>query len=272
MKVTAAALPLIGHVVTAYGSPYGELIVAFADAVSPNGEEGSDEDEKGDGVDDEGNETEAEGTAAALTDGATESPKRQTAEDSLNASVDIVREALVGSATVVVPVRDGDALTSADNYKVLIGCDRPCHAYVAQLDATGRLDPILPSPLVDVTNPLPAGRVSAVPGGSEWLYLDENLGVEQIYVIVSETPRPDIERVFERVARANAGLVQLEKISLASADRMPLTRGLAGVRPGEAVAVEKSDGENARYVATLLEAADDEIVLTRWFNHLPADR
>ena len=278
-RATMAALPLIGRVVTAYGSPYADLIVAFAAAIAPerDDEDYGDEDYDDEDYDDEDYDNEfAQDIDFGDLDGP--APRRERSDrrrregdalaiDVLVAEVDVVRESRGGGAVRVAPVRNGETLTAEDNYKVQISCNRDCYAYVAQLDTTGRLDPILPSGFVDVQNPLPADRLTALPSADNWFFLDDSTGIEQIYFILSSEPRPDIEAIFTRISAANENLELLEPVSLQPEERLPLTRGIGGVRTGRATLVTTSDGFEASYVSTVLESIDAELVVTRWFRH-----
>lgn len=192
----------------------------------------------------------------------------ETAEagvDKLIAQVDIVREVVTNGQSSSVPVRDGDTLNADDNYKVQVGCNTECYAYIAQLDATGRLDPILPSSLVTVSNPLPGNDMHSIPAGDSWFFLDNNKGVEQVYFILSQTPRDDIELIFQQLSRANASLQQQKAVSID--EPLVLAKGIGGVRPGRRETVELPDGSEGNYLATLLQSVEAEIVITRWFNH-----
>ncbi len=82
------------------------------------------------------------------------SDQSATAAKKLTAEIDIVREVVKNKRPMAVPVRNGDVLTGKDNYKLQIACNADCYAYVAQLDSTGKMDPILPSKFVAIENPL----------------------------------------------------------------------------------------------------------------------
>ena len=156
-------------------------------------------------------------------------------------------------------------MTENDNYKVQLRCSVKCYAYIAQLDATGRMDPILPSTLVDDKNPLLADQTYSIPRGNDWFYLDSNKGVEQIYFVFSRTPRDDIEDIFEQFTEANKNLVKKKSISIEKP--LVLSRGIAGVRKGNLETIALSNGQESQYVSTVLQSIEAELVITKWFNH-----
>ena len=156
-------------------------------------------------------------------------------------------------------------LTENDNYKLQIACSVDCYAYVAQLDSTGRMDPILPSQFVSLRNPLAAGTTYSMPDGNNWFYLDSNKGVEQVYFILSREPRADLERIFAEISAANENLKQQQAISIE--EPMLLERGIGGIRQGTPQTVQFPSGEQGEYLSTLLEATEGELVVTRWFKH-----
>ena len=160
---------------------------------------------------------------------------------------------------------DGDTLSATDNYKIQISCNTDCWAYVAQMDATGKVDPILPSGFVNVSNPLTANELYSLPEGNNWFYLDDNIGVEQIYFIVSRTPRADIEAVFTQFESINKNLVQKSTIKVQKP--FVLTRGIQGIRAAQEQMVTTRNGKRMTYEPTQLESLGGDVVITRWFNH-----
>lgn len=280
-QASMAALPLIAKIGTAYGSPYASVIEAFTEAVVPDYEIIDQEEECYDG-NDEDNEHE-ENNENCYEDDFEEDYDEDYDKDegqdeysdnedddsevaTLLAQVDVVREVNTNGNSSGVAIRNGDTLSADDNYKVQLGCNTECYAYIAQLDATGKMDPILPSNLVSIENPVPANTLISFPSDDTWFFLDNNTGVEQIYFIVSRTPREDIELIFKQLSRANKNLTQLKSVSVDKP--MILTKGIGGVRKGKKQAVTLSNGQEGNYVSTLLRSVDAELVLTRWFNHI----
>ena len=137
--------------------------------------------------------------------------------------------------------------------------------YIAQLDATGKMDPILPSRFTSYRNPIRPGTLHDIPSGTNWFYLDANFGVETIYFIASQTPRPDIEQLFIQLESTNRTLIQQNKVSMDSA--YVVTRGIGGMRPGGSQPVSFQNGSQGQFSSTLIQSIQADFVMTRWFHH-----
>ena len=283
VKVGSATLPLIGRIAAAYGSPYAELINAFTGTVSDEEDYEDDyEDEDEEDYEDEENEelvadeTDDEETidnaVIAQASNSENGLYLATAQDSnldglnsLSAQVDIVREVHSNLGVTATTVKDGELLTPADNYKLQLGCSIECYVYIAQLDSTGKMQPIAPNQTLGIVNPIVANQIYSLPNGNDWFYLDDQTGVETIYVIVSKTARPDIDLIFEKITAANKLLVQKEELKIE--EPLLLTRGIGGVRAGSKATVEFQNGGQGDYISTVLQSIDADLVLTRWFQH-----
>ncbi len=110
-----------------------------------------------------------------------------------------------------------------------------------------------------------ANTTYSIPGGNKWFFLDENLGVEQVYFILSKTRRTDIEDIFQQISAANENLIRQAAISID--EPMLLERGIGGIREGQAQTVEFRNGQEGQYMSTMLESIEAELVVTRWFQH-----
>lgn len=269
-----AAVPLFTKLAIAYGSPYAEIIRVFADTVDPSwnadgkydrpsdddgGREAITERDHHDETDDVGDE----GPATTRRD--TRGTDAGFDRDGLTAQIDVVREHVENGRQIAVPVADGDVLSADDNYKLQIRCSRECFAYVAQLDSTGKMDPILPSGLVSLQNPLAGGVLYSIPEGNDWFYLDASKGVEQIYLVVSVESKPEIERIFAKLAEANRSLSVKSPITVETP--LVLTRGIGGVRQGQTQSVTFDNDRDGQYLSTVFESSGPELVITRWFDH-----
>jgi hypothetical protein len=183
----------------------------------------------------------------------------------LAVEIDVLKEVNENGRFFAKPVKNGDTLTQQDNYKVQYFCNMQCYVYIAQLDSIGKLEPIIPSNFVAWSNPMAPNKLYSVPEANNWFFLDENKGVEQIFFIVSKTPRPDIEQLFRKISAENKNLKQLQPVTI----DQPLytTRGIKGVREGRQQNVTFQNGSQGRYDATLFESVQADFVVTRWFYH-----
>jgi hypothetical protein len=183
----------------------------------------------------------------------------------LEVQIDLLKEVYEGGRYHARPIINGDTLTRDDNYKVMFKSNIRCFMYVAQLDSTGKLDPIFPSSRLSWGNPLESQVIYSIPQDNEWFYLDENTGVETVYFIASRTRRPDLEELFRNIELKNQSLTQLAYVSI---ERPPvITRGIGGVRLGSDQAVKFRDGSHGQYSSTLFSSIQADFVMTRWFYH-----
>jgi len=300
--LTIASLPLIANVTTAYGAGYAGVVAAFAESLVPgyvapearrddddyddenyDDEEYDDEEYDDEEYDDEYENDEYdeqdydeqdydEDRESDVSDfmgrdqtmAMEQFDSSNLEDDALNVQVNVLRESN-SRVRRGIPIRNGDRLTEDDNYKVQLRCSIECYAYIAQLDATGRMDPIFPSAFVDEQNPLFANQSYSIPSADDWFYLDSNIGIEQIYFIFSRTPRDDIDLIFEQLSQANENLVQKKAISIE--EPLVLTKGIAGVRKGNRESITLSNGAEGQYVSTVLQSIEAEMVITKWFRH-----
>jgi hypothetical protein len=189
----------------------------------------------------------------------------QVYQQPLNVNIDLVKEVYENGRYTAKPIADGDTLTGDDNYKVLFQCNMQCFMYVAQLDTTGKMDPIFPSQYVPWNNPLRSGVLYSAPPDRNWFYLDRNTGVETIYFIVSRTRRTDIEGIFRQLSEKNKTL--FHKVPVSIQEPLIVMRGIGGTRVGSQQSVQFNDGSQGNYASTLFNSIKADFSLTRWFHH-----
>jgi len=234
---------LVAAVSEAYGPEYGNLVNSFFQVAGYY------------------EQTQVQGAAQYPAFPATATP----AAGRLQVDIDVLKEAYVGGRYQALSVADGDVLTRQDNYKVAFRANTSCYVYIVQLDATGKMDPIFPGAYAGASNPVQAGTLYTVPANGQWFFLDQNTGIETIYFIVSQTRRPDLDRLVQQFAQTNPTLVQLSPLSLQQ--NVSFTRGIAGVRPGDKQPVSFQNGSQGQYSSTQFTSSAEELVLTRWFHH-----
>lgn len=195
------------------------------------------------------------GTTGGTSSGTTSRPAV-----SLQIDFDVVRQIGSGSAADVRSVRDGDVLTPRDNYKVLFSVHQACYVYVFQIDSTTKIDIIWP-PEGGSRSTSPGIAVS-VPPREDWFYLDENTGVEHIYVVASLEPIRKMEELFQSVR--STSWQRREKVSVR--DPVVIHRGIGGTQKGGAVDVLVKGGGSQSFDLTGYQSAG-QLSLTRWFRH-----
>jgi hypothetical protein len=144
------------------------------------------------------------------------------------------------------------------------------YIYIVAFDSTGWVQSLYPDPALGHRNPVPAGQEILLPG--EALYgLDAVTGVETIYILAANNPRPDIEAQMapylgkERPPGTGAVYRSVERPLI-------ISRGLTDLRPAsvnQAAASKTAPPDDSSLVMNSFLAADgaDELAITLWFNH-----
>jgi len=60
-------------------------------------------------------------------------------------------------------------------------------------DSLNKTNLLFPDPKINITNKINANINQSVPAQNRWFWLDENIGVETVYVLASESPRDNIK-------------------------------------------------------------------------------
>ncbi|MBI4244905.1 MAG: DUF4384 domain-containing protein [Planctomycetes bacterium] len=181
-------------------------------------------------------------------------------EDKLiSVEFDIVKQLGTGSSSVM-QLKDGDVLTSKDNYKIVFSASRPCYAYIFQIDATTKIDILLPEEgeRYDVTKSEPI----YAPAGDEWFYLDENKGVEHVYLIASINPILELEDLLKSVR----GTSWQMKTKVSVQKPVVINTVTEKSEHGGEAAVKTKDGKVYKLDLSRYQSAD-KVCLTRWFKH-----
>jgi len=166
-----------------------------------------------------------------------------------------------------IPLGNGDAMSSADNYRLLFMSEEPAYFYVFQVDSRGKLDWLFPKNdevlYSSGANPVKPNQWVRLPEGEYGFQLDDTVGIEHIYVVATSKPWEPLEGA---LAKASSGGGVNEKIESAFSLR---TRGVAQVRktaPELPPEMEASRSE----VQKLIRGEDGVLVVERWFRHVPA--
>jgi len=159
---------------------------------------------------------------------------------------------------------------AGDRVGLFFAPENTSYVYVVSVDGTGWTQTLFPDPALNHRNPVAADEEIVLPG--EELYgLDNVRGVETIYILASNQPRPDLEAQLQPFlgkerppATGGSSFRSVERPII-------ISRGLTGVRPGTAAPAAKAQSGNrpASLPLNTFVAADgeNEIALTLWFNH-----
>jgi Domain of unknown function (DUF4384) len=121
----------------------------------------------------------------------------RTSEDRLGLRCSVMLRDAQNQYNEVVP---GGVFHSGDHIRLSFLANRPGYFYVIQQGSTGAWSPIFPPPNSgDDANKVLAGQLQTIPTGTKSFAFDQNPGKEKLYVILSRTPIPDIDRVIQNL-------------------------------------------------------------------------
>lgn len=106
------------------------------------------------------------------------------------------------------PLSNGETVSSADNYRIIFQSEKAAYFYIFQIDSRGNLDLLFPfnknAPYSVGINPVSPEKWIQLPGENEAFHLDENLGIEHIYVVVTNNRWNAFEEVLSKATRSNS--------------------------------------------------------------------
>jgi len=184
----------------------------------------------------------------------------------------ILKEVSTPTGTTLMAINDGEVLhddgggASGDKFKISFRSDRSCYVYIVAIDGTGWATSVFPGEESALGNPVDAGRSYLIPDGTRWYALDENRGIEHVYLLASFVRRPDLESIqakfeaMERPERTNYRRVDEPAVA---------KRGIVAVGPGTPTRVSSESGDEQVVTPTsfLADFKGFDLVVTRWFEH-----
>ncbi len=183
-------------------------------------------------------------------------------------------------STGLVPVPDGGELRSmVDDYIFVVRTFAPGYLYIFQLGSHGNRFWLYPrNPHLNVStgiNPVKANTVLQLPGNAKTFYLDENAGVEHIYVVYSAAPWPALEAALAGETDSPVASGTALHLMLVSEPNLLRTRNVGRARQTPARTNVTVNLEEQTYTVALpsdpLVAAGAFLVLERWFQHVAAN-
>ena len=179
-------------------------------------------------------------------------------KEKLSADVGVFFEGADGKP---YPIRNGMVLYSNDNYAIYFKPGRTCYMYVFQEDSTGNVYRLFPNTAYGTeTNPVSKGKEYWVPAKDTWLYLDENVGRERLYIIAS------MERSQKLASLANASKNTPALSRKAFSDTIK-TMGPAGIRASRVSRVSMPDKSIAEVLSEKTFSEKSEFIHSVWFWH-----
>lgn len=160
---------------------------------------------------------------------------------------------------------DGATLPTGTKVKMTVNANTPAYLYMYQVDPSGAISVLFPDPRIEISNPLLAGADLVVPPSGTFDVNDKDIGTEQVHVVASINPMPQLASAVGQAA-ASPTAVTAEELDCASArgleykpaDGCPTSRGLGYV----------ADPSMSGYSAKAVNAAgDDAVHLIYRFEH-----
>ena len=92
-----------------------------------------------------------------------------------------------------VTIEEGSILRSKDKFKVQFETKEDAYVYIIIHDSLNKANLLFPDPRITLSNNVKANSSHTVPTSEHWFWLDENVGIETVYVLASETPLDNIK-------------------------------------------------------------------------------
>jgi hypothetical protein len=200
----------------------------------------------------------------------------QTQETGTPIGMDVVmvKKTIRNGATVVLPIKDGDALKdgrgnpqAGDKFRIMFRPNTDGYVYVIAIDGSGWAQGIFPPPTSPLANPVKAGEQYVLPEGNNWFSLDQYQGVETIFFVTSQEKRQDIEEILQSITGrerpASESPQQVTKVAM-------VPYGVGGARPStQPFNLSGGPGQDQTIIPTsyLAQKAGQDLRLTRWFRH-----
>ena len=192
---------------------------------------------------------------------------------SIELDISLLKEVqLANGVYEAVPLEDGDVVTKENLIKLKVRTNMDCYLYIASVDGTGWAQPLFPGAAdnlaVGHSNPVSAGVEYNFPEGDEWYELDNYTGVETLFFVASHVQRPDLEKVFAKLALNTRP--ELDPATAAAVtEPAVVTRGFGGKKTGRSTYVTTSDRKRhsikpAQFISKI---GTDALVITRYFQH-----
>ena len=92
-----------------------------------------------------------------------------------------------------VKIEEGSVLQSNDKFQVQFETKEDAYVYIIIHDSLNKANLLFPDPRITLSNNVKANSSHTVPTSEHWFWLDENVGIETVYVLASETPLDNIK-------------------------------------------------------------------------------
>jgi len=170
----------------------------------------------------------------------------------LELSMKIIGQREVDGAISEVIIKEGSILHSYDNFQVHFNANKDAYVYILIFDSVNEAHQLFPDPKIPLNNHISNGKEYSIPQADSWFWLDENVGIETIYVLASEKPLNDISNLLKEMNSVSAK----ERISLSARIRsriQVLERGVGGITKGKLKSFYLKNGKEIQRVTEVVK-------------------
>ncbi|MDQ6708723.1 MAG: DUF4384 domain-containing protein [Acidobacteriota bacterium] len=116
-----------------------------------------------------------------------------------NNSLGLRYSLLKKAASGYIETRPDSLFQAGDKIRLHVTSNAPGYLYIVQRGSSGNWTPLFPSPEINGgRNEVEPGKEYEIPGGSgEDFELDEHSGVEQIFILLTRKPEPDLDKIVQ---------------------------------------------------------------------------
>lgn len=159
-----------------------------------------------------------------------------------------------GGEGEVKTLKQGIDLASGDHYKIIFTPSEACYMYIFQIDSAQKAQRIFPMEryrdlVLNNVNPVQAGTTYYIPSQSHWLRLDQQTGVERIFLWTTFERDEQLEQLSERTKDAADESVTMELLAYADqvlTENPGTARGFDDIVEGETLAWQE-EGETVPF-------------------------
>jgi S1-C subfamily serine protease len=119
-----------------------------------------------------------------------------------------ITERGAGGEPSMVTIEEGDVLKSHDGFQIRFKTNRDAYAYVVLYSHRGEAQLLFPHPEIRMSNKIEGDKSYTLPSKDLWFTLDENIGMETVFVLASKRPISHIETVIDSLKNKNINEVK----------------------------------------------------------------
>ncbi len=164
----------------------------------------------------------------------------QSELEPLELSINIIGQRKDANGSVhKVTIEEGSVLQSKDEFKIQFETNKKAYVYILIYDSLNKANLLFPDPKIKLYNNVKANTSYTVPASGRWFWLDENVGIETVYVLASESPLDNIKAL----------LLEMEDVDEPKKKVMEFVKGKASVV--RAISFRHIDGEAFKEIISI---------------------